>query len=65
MDELKKQKITLSLSDQDQREPYFKEYKEKVLVLKGEIDKTDGEIDEMVFELYGLSDDERKVVLGG
>lgn len=65
LDELKKQKITLSLSDQDQREPYFKEYKEKVLVLKGEIDKTDGEIDEMVFELYGLSDDERKVVLGG
>lgn len=65
LDELKKQKISLSLSDQDDREPYFKEYKEKVLVVKGEIERTDKEIDEMVFDLYGLSEDERRVVLGG
>jgi len=64
LDELKKQKIILSLSDQDQREPYFKEYKEKILVLKGEIERTDREIDEMVFELYGLSEEEKRVVEG-
>lgn len=63
LDELKKQKISLSLSEQDDREPYFKEYKEKVLTLKGEIDKIDKEIDGMVFDLYGLSEEERKVVL--
>lgn len=65
LDELKKQKIALSLSDQDQREPYFKEYKEKILLLKGEIERTDKEIDEMVFDLYGLNEEERKVILGG
>ena len=63
--ELKKQKISLSLLQQDEREPYFKEYKEKILTLKGEIERTDKEIDEMVFDLYGLSEEERKVVLGG
>lgn len=63
--ELKKQKISLSLSDQDTREPYFKEYKDKILTLKNEIDKTDKEIDEMAFDLYGLNEEERKVVLDG
>lgn len=62
LDELKKQKVSLSLSEQDDREPYFKEYKEKALTLKGEIDKTDNEIDEMVFDLYGLSEEERRFV---
>lgn len=64
LDELKKQKISLSLSDQDIREPYFKEYKEKALLSKGEIERTDKEIDEMVFDLYGLSEEERGVVEG-
>jgi hypothetical protein len=64
LDELKKQKISLSLSEQDDREPYFKEYKEKILAVKGEIERTDKEIDEMVFDLYGLSEEERRVVEG-
>jgi DNA polymerase III delta prime subunit len=63
--ELKKQKVSLSLAQQDEREPYFREYKEKILALKNEIDKTDKEIDGMVFDLYGLNEEERKVVLGG
>ena len=50
--ELKKQKVSLSLSQQDEREPYFKEYKEKILTLKGEIGRVDGEIDVMVYSLY-------------
>ena len=52
------------MSQQDEREPYFKEYKEKILALKGEIERVDGEIDEMVFDLYGLSEEERRVVKG-
>jgi len=62
--ELKKQKVSLSLSQQDEREPYFKEYQEKILALKGEIERVDGEIDEMVFDLYGLSEEEARVVKG-
>ena len=30
----------------------------------GEIERTDKEIDEMVFDLYGLSEEERRVVEG-
>jgi hypothetical protein len=43
----------------------FEKDKAEVLVLKEEIDSTDREIDEMVFELYGLSEEERRVVLDG
>jgi len=64
LDELKKQKVVMLLTQQDERDPYFKEHKEKVLAVKGEIEKTDKEIDEMVFDLYGLSEEERRVVEG-
>lgn len=64
IDELKKQKIFLSLKDQDEREPYFTEHKEKILSIKSQIERTDNEIDEMVFDLYGLTEEERRVVLG-
>ncbi len=63
--ELKKQKIKLSLSQQDEREEYFGDYKKVVVELKSQIDKTDEEIDEMVFDLYGLSEEEREIVKGG
>jgi hypothetical protein len=33
--------------------------------LKAQIDATDREIDEMVFDLYGLTEDEIAVVEGG
>jgi len=36
--------------------------KAKALELKAEIDKTDKEIDQMVYELYGLTDEEIKIV---
>ena len=62
MKELKKAKIKLSLSDEANWEDYFIVEKEKVDTLSNEITKTDKEIDKMVYELYGLSDDEIKVV---
>ncbi len=60
---LKKKKIELSLKDQDEWEEYFDSYKKEILDLKSEIDICDKEIDEMVFDLYGLSEDERNIVL--
>ncbi len=42
----------------------FEENKKKALELKAEIDRTDKEIDEMVYELYGLTEEEIKIVEG-
>lgn len=42
----------------------FEDNKKKALELKAEIDKTDKEIDQMVYELYGLTDEEVKIVEG-
>ena len=62
--ELKKQKIKLTLVQQDEWEEYFNAYKTECLSIKTEIENTDKEIDKMVYELYGLSEDEVKVVEG-
>jgi hypothetical protein len=40
----------------------FEENKKKALELKAEIDKTDKEIDAMVYALYGLSEEEIRIV---
>ena len=42
----------------------FEDNKKKALALKAEIDKTDKEIDQMVYELYGLTEEEIKIVEG-
>ncbi len=56
-------KVKLSLKDQDEWEEYFDSYKVEVVELKTKIDTCDREIDEMVFDLYGLSDQERELVI--
>jgi hypothetical protein len=40
----------------------FEEKKTEVQTIKTEIEKTDKEIDQMVYELYGLTGDEIKIV---
>lgn len=60
--ELKKVKVQLSLSEEAEWMQYFNEQKQKAQTLKAEIDKTDKEIDKMVYELYGLSEEEIKIV---
>jgi len=60
--ELKKKKVQLSLSEEAEWMQYFNEQKEKAQTLKAEIDKADKEIDQMVYELYGLTEDEIKIV---
>ena len=62
--ELKKQKIFLSLAQQDEWEDYFNQYKANCNALSAKIAATDKEIDRMVYELYGLTQDEIKVVEG-
>ena len=62
--ELKKQKIKLSLVQQDEWEEYFNRYREACQELSEQIKATDNEIDQRVFELYGLSPEEREVVIG-
>ncbi|MBN1339227.1 MAG: transposase [Bacteroidales bacterium] len=60
--ELQKAKIKLSLSEEAEWMNYFNEQKEKAQSLKSEIVKTDKEIDRMVYELYGLTEEEIKIV---
>lgn len=60
--ELKKQKIALSLSQQDEWEDYFNQYKTECNKLSAEIAETDNEIDFKVYKLYGLTYDEVLVV---
>ena len=60
--ELKKQKIRLSLTEQDEWEEYFSNYKTACNTLSAEIATTDHEIDRRVYDLYGLTDEERAIV---
>ncbi|MCK4664174.1 MAG: Eco57I restriction-modification methylase domain-containing protein, partial [Bacteroidales bacterium] len=60
--ELKKAKVQLSLSEEAEWMQYFNEQKQKAQELKAEIEKTDKEIDQMVYELYGLTEEEIRIV---
>ncbi|MEX0661346.1 MAG: hypothetical protein WEA58_15595 [Balneolaceae bacterium] len=62
--ELKKKKVTLSLNEEAEWMDYFNEQKAKADELKSQITQTDQQIDSMVYELYGLSEEEVKVVEG-
>ncbi len=62
--ELQKAKIKLSLSEEAEWMNYFNEQKQKAQTLKSEIEKTDREIDRMVYALYGLTEEEIKIVEG-
>jgi REP element-mobilizing transposase RayT len=60
--ELKKQKVAVSLTEQVEWEEFFNNYKAEINYLQSEIDKTDKEINQMVYELYGLSEEEIEIV---
>jgi len=62
--ELEKQKVKLSLAEQAEWLPYFEEQKRKALELQNLIHQTDKEIDAMVYALYGLTEEEIKIVEG-
>lgn len=60
--ELKKQKIKLSLVQQDEWEEYFNHYKQECNALVNEITVSDSKIDELVYKLYNLTEEEIKIV---
>lgn len=60
--ELRKQKIKLSLSEEAEWADYFDQEKSKALEIQSKIENTDKEIDQMVYELYGLNEEEIRIV---
>jgi desulfoferrodoxin (superoxide reductase-like protein) len=58
-EELKKQKVKLDYNEYTNLKKGWQELKD----LHNKIDDTDREIDNMVFDLYGLTTEERKIVL--
>ena len=60
--ELKKQKIKLSLVQQDEWEDYFNQYRQVCQELSEQIQATDNEIDDRVFDLYGLTPEEKRII---
>ncbi len=60
--ELTKQKRKLALSEQEEWLKYFEEQKAKANVIHKIIQQTDMHIDVMVYKLYGLDDEEIKIV---
>jgi hypothetical protein len=60
--ELSKKKVKLTLAQEAEWEEYFTAEREKALLLKKQIDETDRSIDRMVYQLYGLTEEEIKIV---
>jgi hypothetical protein len=60
--EMRKKGATVQLSTQDELQDYFDIKKSELLELDAQIKSTDAEINTMVYELYGLNDDEIKII---
>jgi len=64
LSELTKAKVNISLEEQLAWQPLFAKQKAQAQELKRIIDETDRQIDRMVFELYGLTEEEIRIVEG-
>ena len=64
LQELKKAKVTLTLPEEAEWLGYFTAEKAKAQALQAQIAKTDKEIDALVYQLYGLTEEEVRVVEG-
>ena len=63
MAELKKQKIHIPVKEQYEWEDFFNERLAECQELSAKIKATDEEIDNKVFDLYGLTEEERRIVM--
>ena len=63
--ELKKQKLSIPLKQQDEWEDFFNGRVAECQELSAQIKDTDNEIDNRVFDLYGLTEEERRIVMEG
>lgn len=62
--QLKKQKIILNGALKDDWYDRFNRFKQQAVELKSIIEKTDKEIDTLVYQLYDLTDEEIKIIEG-
>jgi len=60
--ELEKQKVKVSLSNQEELQQWFDTKRSELLALDNKIKSLDKEINQEVYKLYGLTDDEIKTV---
>ena len=63
--ELGKKKIKLTLAQEAEWEDYFLEEQTKAIAIKNQIDTTDKEIDQMVYNLYELTPEEIEIIEKG
>jgi len=62
INELKRQKVSFTRKEEFELIELFAKQKEEALSLKNQIDKTGSEIDKMVYDIYGLSEEEIQIV---
>ena len=60
--ELSKQKIKLSLAQQDEWEEYFDQYKLECNDITEQISVVDKQIDQLVYQLYNLTEEEISII---
>lgn len=60
--ELSKQKVKLTLKQKDDLQDYFNGYVKDISALNEEIEKTDKEINRIVYKLYDLTDEEIQTI---
>ena len=63
MVEMKKQKIRIPIKEQNEWEDAFNECVAECQELSAKIKATDEKIDNKVFDLYGLTEEERRIVM--
>ncbi len=57
--------VKLSLAEEAEWMAYFNEQKSKAQALQADITRLDRDIDALVYELYGLTEEEIRIVEGG
>ena len=60
--ELGKKKVKLSLTEEAEWESYFVQEAHKARAIKNQLETTGREIDQLVYALYGLTDEEKAIV---
>lgn len=62
IEELKKQKVKLTISEEKELMEWFKAESSKLIELEQQINELDKNIDQEVYQLYGLSDEEIQII---
>ena len=62
--ELSKVKVKLTMKQKEDLEDYFNDYVKDISELNASIEATDNEINELVYKLYNLTDEEIRIVAG-